>query len=61
MASLIYKVLTPLRWAKRDYQEGDLLELRFRSQARDPMLAGKVAPYGTDLLKAGVTDTRATA
>lgn len=48
----MYQVTKPFRWATRDYQPGDLIELRLRSHLRHPTLAGKVVPFGIDSTRA---------
>jgi hypothetical protein len=59
MAMSLYRVTAPFRWAKKDYSEGDLIELRLRSHLRHPTLAGKVQPYGIDSVRAKAIDTEA--
>jgi hypothetical protein len=48
----MYQVTKPFRWATRDYQPGDLIELRLRSHLRHPTLVGKVVPFGIDSTRA---------
>lgn len=52
MASRLYQVTKPFRWATREYSPGDLIELRLRSHARHPTLAGRIAPFGIDSTRA---------